>query len=362
MELIPSDRLRFWLGLPPGPWPPDHYALLGLALGAGDFADIEARVLDRMELLRPHQLLHPELVTEGMNRLAQALVCLTDPDARAAYDRGLGIPPPPFEVVEVEPTLAESCGSDGAGAPRAEAPIEPGSHPPGERQRPKYEVVWEPAPLPYEVVPDAPKVEPPPIPPAFEVVPEEPQEPDFLPPEPGRAAAPAPISRRAVYRRLAAAPPRTCGRGSICDRCSATRPNRWPHRSRYCCSCGRCRRRGKRCRASRGSFADRVHPAARSPRLVRLPHALYAVRVLLPSQRQSVALDWRRGYEALHRERIRLRELAFAARTRRARRGGAACRFWHELNRTPEWVLVVLALAALVFALIRGATPDRVFP
>ena len=58
-------------------------------LGSGDLADIEGRVLDHMELLRPHQLRHPELVTEGMNLLAQAAgVPSTDPVARfALYDR-----------------------------------------------------------------------------------------------------------------------------------------------------------------------------------------------------------------------------------------------------------------------------------
>ena len=65
--------------------------LLGLTPGLSDPEEVERLVLDRMARLRSHQLLHPELVTEGMNRLAQALVCLTDPAARAAYDAELGI-------------------------------------------------------------------------------------------------------------------------------------------------------------------------------------------------------------------------------------------------------------------------------
>jgi hypothetical protein len=85
--------------------------------------------------------------------------------------------------------------------------------------------------------------------------------------------------------------------------------------------------------------------------LVRSPHALHTVRVLVPSQRQTVALDWRRGFEALRRERARLRELAFVARPRRG--AGVARRLMRELRRTPEWCLVGLALAALVFALLR---------
>ncbi|MBY0514997.1 MAG: hypothetical protein K2P78_13910, partial [Gemmataceae bacterium] len=94
------NQVRSWLGLPPGPWPPDHYTLLGLPAGRADPAAVEPVVLDRMDRLRPHQLLHPELVTEGMNRLAQALIALTDPAEKAAYDAEFGFtsvtsPPPP---------------------------------------------------------------------------------------------------------------------------------------------------------------------------------------------------------------------------------------------------------------------------
>ena len=36
-----------------------------------------------MERLRRYQLAHPDAVTDAMNRLAQALVCLTDPAAKS---------------------------------------------------------------------------------------------------------------------------------------------------------------------------------------------------------------------------------------------------------------------------------------
>ena len=84
------NLLRSWLGLPPGPWPPDHYTLLGFPPGSCDPAAVEPRVMRKMDLLRQNQLLHPELVTEGMNRLAQALITLTDPIGKAAYDSELG--------------------------------------------------------------------------------------------------------------------------------------------------------------------------------------------------------------------------------------------------------------------------------
>ena len=67
-------------------WPPDHYTLLGLEPQETDTTQIERRVEERMEELRRYQLTHADQVTDGMNRLAQALVCLTDPVARQAYD------------------------------------------------------------------------------------------------------------------------------------------------------------------------------------------------------------------------------------------------------------------------------------
>jgi hypothetical protein len=78
------------LGVRPDQWPPDHYALLGLPAGDVDPVEIEQHVLDRMERLRRYQLVAPEAVTDAMNRLAQALVCLSDPVAKAAYDAARG--------------------------------------------------------------------------------------------------------------------------------------------------------------------------------------------------------------------------------------------------------------------------------
>jgi hypothetical protein len=94
-----QDKLRGWLNLPDGPWPPNHYALIGLTVGAGTPQEIEGRVLERLELLRRYQLPHPDEATEGMNLLARALDTLTDPDSRRAYDRSLGLK----AVTRVEP-------------------------------------------------------------------------------------------------------------------------------------------------------------------------------------------------------------------------------------------------------------------
>lgn len=76
-----------WLGLPNATWPLDHYTLLGLQAGESNADLIEQRVHERMERVRRYQLTHPELATEAMNRLAQALCCLTDACGKQAYDR-----------------------------------------------------------------------------------------------------------------------------------------------------------------------------------------------------------------------------------------------------------------------------------
>ena len=92
------DKIQRWLKLGDGPWPPDFYTLIGLKPGEGDAAGIEARILERLELLRRYQLAHPDEATEGMSLLARALDCLTSPEARRAYDKGLGLKPAKEEV------------------------------------------------------------------------------------------------------------------------------------------------------------------------------------------------------------------------------------------------------------------------
>ena len=78
--MIRVDWLSQQFGLPPGQWPVSHRALLGFAAdGPLDVAEIESRVVERMNLLRVHQLREPDTVTEGMNRLAAAMVALTSP-------------------------------------------------------------------------------------------------------------------------------------------------------------------------------------------------------------------------------------------------------------------------------------------
>jgi hypothetical protein len=131
-----SELICNWLQLPSGTWPPDHYTLLGLERGESDVALAEQRVHERMEQLRRHQLLYPEPATEAMNRLAQALVCLTDPAAKRAYDESLltgpysgtdtkpshaipseGAPADPFAWLLGDPPAHEASYATPAGLP-----------------------------------------------------------------------------------------------------------------------------------------------------------------------------------------------------------------------------------------------------
>jgi hypothetical protein len=88
-SFMETDLICLWLELPPGSWPPDHYTLLGLPPDLVDSDQIEARVQERIHRVRHFQLTHPELATEAMNRLAQALLCLSNPGERAEYNQHL---------------------------------------------------------------------------------------------------------------------------------------------------------------------------------------------------------------------------------------------------------------------------------
>lgn len=111
-----------WLGLPPDAWPPDHYTLLGLPLGERDVTLIEQHVHDRLTRLRPYQLNHPDQVTEAMNRLAQAFTCLTDPEAKEAYDTALQLRKP-AEATEVVTAPADVTPGVAAAAEEVSDPL-----------------------------------------------------------------------------------------------------------------------------------------------------------------------------------------------------------------------------------------------
>jgi hypothetical protein len=112
------ELLEKWLGIPRESWPPDHYTLLGLSRGESDASRIERQVQDRMAALRCYQISHPEEATEGMNRIAQAFVCLTQTGSRTAYDHTLPAPPStPAALPAPKPSVDDTMVGGPAPAP-----------------------------------------------------------------------------------------------------------------------------------------------------------------------------------------------------------------------------------------------------
>ncbi len=293
--------LRNWLGLPPGPWPLDHYTLLGLPAGSGDPREIEPLVLARMERLRQHQLLHPELVTEGMNRLAQALICLTDPASRASYDADLGLAP----TVKVDKADRAATESD-------------------DLESRAYRLIRddEPRVVHKEKVVEAELVSPP------------------IPPW-------QPRRKRDLYQRLARIRWLLSAwekLKTVVGNPSETLDDRPAIALLFLLGV-------EEVRPIIGSLPEVFGVPGRPGGLVGAflgeSFLLQAIRLLPMDQRQALAIDWRRGDQALREERFRLREWIETHRLkrRRSRRLRFARRLFLWLIRTPELLLVVLAAA-----------------
>ncbi len=294
IELISSA-----LGLPPDRWPPDHYTLLGLPAGVVDAAQIEERVLERMERLRPYQLAHPDTVTDAMNRLAQALVCLTDSAAKAAYD----------------------------------ATLQPATVPPAP-----------PTPLPLAPEPPVPvaRLELPALPPVAVL-----QRPPVVVPRRGNAARRLVYRRIAVTRRLLAAWHEAGALLADRDRRLQTPGEAvtlvsalWELRAVLSEEDGL-------------GVGAAGQPGALVAALARQALPLHTFRHLLPGQRQTLAADWRAGrdriaevYQALQRQARRMRRPSLRRVLARAARSLATDHV--------DLLLFVLALLALGVALYRS--------
>lgn len=88
---MPLDVYKDWLGIPEGPRPPDHYALLRLV----QFEDDVEKVRKNYKKLNAHVRKYAtgQYSTQSqdlLNELAKAMLCLTDVDRKNDYDRSLG--------------------------------------------------------------------------------------------------------------------------------------------------------------------------------------------------------------------------------------------------------------------------------
>jgi len=367
------ERIRSWLQLPDGDWPPDHYAVLGLKAGEGSPELVEERALERMELLRRYQLSNPDEVTEGMNRLAQALDCLSDPIRRSAYDVKLGLAtetllPPAVEVplpdpieLEIDEDLPEVplIKLDTLTVPVAEPPPEP---PPSE-----------------PVLPDTFRIieeEPPPPP-----TPQEPMVLEEAEPPPRRPVVPRPREQRAhreeVHRepepkaqhfRLEVDPERAARRQRYTElarlrnvirvweevRVHLTDPERSFNRRTdaiaFMAVLGELRPLLPLVDGLVGGPND---PGGVVAALARQPLVVDTFRFLLPSQRDALAQDCRAAHFALE-ERYR----TIRADLRQMLQKGWARRVWtpmiRQVSRNPEWGLLIVGIFALVIAFLRS--------
>jgi len=86
----PFDPYYQWLGIPPGPRPPDAYRLLGLARFESNPAVIRSGAQRQMAHLRTYALgEHSALSQRLLNEVAAAQSRLLDPRKKAAYDQAL---------------------------------------------------------------------------------------------------------------------------------------------------------------------------------------------------------------------------------------------------------------------------------
>ncbi len=304
------DLIASTLGLPAGAWPPDHYTLLGLPVGTADTAEVEWRVLDRMERLRRYQLTHPESITDAMNRLAQAMVCLTDPEAKRAYDSTLNRRPPAATEATV-PLL------DG----RLE-PSPPAVPPPPEPTAPLAVLPAEPAP---------------PVPPPVG---------EFAFTPPSRSAG-----RRVLYRQLAGA--RRLLRA-------------WDRIGKYLADPDRrlVRRTDavelvRHLQVIRAAIDETTplgelagEPGSLVLALSRQPLFTQTFRSLLPGQRAALADDWRAGRAAIAAHHRLLRRRIWLSRRRPKLRPIGSGR--SLVAEHPDVLLLLLGLSALLVAVYRG--------
>jgi hypothetical protein len=328
MDIAPLQK---WLALPPGPWPPDDRVLLGLPDGPVDAAAAEQNALERMELLRPHQLVNPDLVTEGMNRLAQALIALTSAPVEAP-------PPPPPDLpaaVSFAPT-ANPVVTPGPQVFEAEVVEAVVTTAPPRRPAP----VPVPAPVPTLAVADEPE----PVIVLDETAP------------PGTALVPN--DRRKAYRELVFL--RKLRR--LWDRLgliagSPSEPVRSAEAVFIVLTAGNELRTLIR---EQPALATLLNTDGRIVSAVfTQPHAAMVFRELVPPQRTAVAADWAAGRKLLETAYTSRRALLRnSIAHRRLRTFGV--RVAHFLRSHPEWVLGVLTVVLILAGLFR--TMVRAYP
>lgn len=85
------DVYKEWLGIPPGPRPPDHYQLLRTVQFEDDLDKIRSNYRKLNAHVRKYATGQYQLESqELLNELAKAMLCLTDEQRKREYDKSLG--------------------------------------------------------------------------------------------------------------------------------------------------------------------------------------------------------------------------------------------------------------------------------
>lgn len=361
------DLLPKWLNIPASPWPPDHYALLGLQPGEGSTDEIEHSVLERMEKLRHYQLMHPEQVTEGMNLLAQAMIALTDPETRSAYDISLGLRSSLAPVREQEPGAVprKAPGTSKPSAPakpkKQKSEAEPAR--PEEFGAPVSALPAEP-PLIFAFR-DLEKESDAPQPTVLEALPDDIVIPELDEPEPFHPPEEEVIDETEPYdegdereqrRKLYAKIVRVRRVLRVWQRLREflEDPNRAFSRRTEIVAFMACM---SELRPLLPTVDDLVGgpdlPGSLIAALTKQQLVVEMFRLLLPSQRGALAQDCRLAHDELLGSYHRLRE---EIRKRTAK--PFARRVWHPMRRAmiarPEWILLLFGIVALMISLFRS--------
>jgi hypothetical protein len=340
-----------WLGLPSAAWPPDHYTLLGLPPGEADVARIEQQAHERLARIRCYQLSHPEQATEAMNRLAQAMVCLTDPASKKQYDVSLGL------SVNGSATAAAAVPAQNNGAAvlapdlndtainAVQTRLDWASTPPPVRAPEVSQAATETESLPPAPAPPPAVLSPPPA--------AKPADPFLEAARKSRVARRGLGTRRALYERLL-----------------ATRAllRAWDHAGRFVARPSRqLLKTGEGTElARRLTKLDRLlldfppligqagQPGYRVVILAREHQVGSAFRALGPDERAALALDWKSGRDVLQAHRRYLGDVVRCQRRQgRWKRLLRPARVW--VKDHPAWVAALIG-AALGLAALSLAT------
>lgn len=120
------DPYQQWLGLVEEGDRLNHYSLLAVPLFEADITKISEAADIQMKRVRVHQTgPRGNLTQQILNQIAEAKVCLTDPEAKQIYDAKLKGDLSKAKVEKILPPRFESRDSEGKSKVTAPPPVEP---------------------------------------------------------------------------------------------------------------------------------------------------------------------------------------------------------------------------------------------